>query len=81
MMFSVDYRFQEGAPNKEASYAWVIQPAKGEPLEQAVKLKKRDTLQAIVPQWKPENGPFTSHLDEIGADGTRRSLCEPLPLR
>src|SRR5687767_7901480 len=73
MMFSVDYRFREGAPHPDAKYAWVIQPAKGDPLEQIVKLKRGDTLQAIVPQWRPENGPFQSFIDEVSPDGTRRT--------
>ena len=81
MMFSVDYRFREGAPSKQSRYAWVIKPATGEPLEQIVKLTRQSTLQAIVPQWRPENGPFTSYIDEIAPDGTRRSLTEPIAMR
>lgn len=77
MMFSVDYRFREdNRPNKEFEYLWVIQPAKGEPLEQPVKLKRGDNLSAIAPQWRPENGPFTSRIVEVAKDGTRRTISE-----
>jgi hypothetical protein len=81
MMFSVDYRFMEGAPNPAAKYAWVLEPAKGDPLEQPLKIKRADNLQAIVPQWRPENGPFTSHIDEIAADGTRRTVSQSHKMR
>jgi hypothetical protein len=81
MMFSVDYRFREGAPDPAAKYVWVLEPAKGEPLEQPVKLRRQDTLQAIVPRWRPENGPFKSRIDEIAADGSRRNLAPPVDMR
>lgn len=81
MMFSVDYRFLEGAPNPAAKYAWVIQPAKGDALEQIVKLKRRDTLQAMVPQWRPENGPFKLYIDEVSEDGTHRTISQRVDLR
>ena len=66
MAFSVDYRFLDGTPNKEGQYLWIIQPAVGEPLEMPVQLKKKqDTLQTFVPQWKPNNGPFKTHIVEV----------------
>lgn len=81
MMFSVDYRFREGSPDNSAKYVWVIQPAKGEPREQVVKLRRQDTLQAIVPPWRPENGPFKSQIDEIAADGSRRPMSQSIDMR
>ncbi len=81
MMFSVDYRFMEGKPDPAMKYAWVLQPGKGDPLEQEMKAKRAGTLQAIVPQWKPDIGPFTSHIDEIAADGTRRTVSQPHKMR
>ena len=81
MMFSVDYRFLEGRPNPDVKYAWIIQPAKGDPLEQIVKLKRADNLQAIVPQWRPENGPFKTYIDEVSPDGTRRTISPSVDLR
>ena len=81
MMFSVDYRFMEGKPDPAMKYAWVLQPAKGDPLEQPLKIKRADNLTAIVPQWKPDQGPFTSHIDEIAADGTRRTVSQEHKMR
>jgi hypothetical protein len=80
MTFSVDYRFLEGAPDPAAQYAWVIEPGKGEPLVQMVKLKRADNLTAIVPQWRPENGPFKAHIDEVLPDGTLRTLSPVVDL-
>jgi hypothetical protein len=81
MMFSVDYRFMEGSPDPGSQYAWVIEPAKGEPLEQPIQAKRAGNLQAIAPQWRPENGPFKSRIDEVKSDGTRRTLSELAQMR
>lgn len=82
MMFSVDYRFLNDArPQEGMRYAWVIEPGQGEPLEQEVQLRRQSTLQAIVPQWRPENGPFICHIDELSPDGTRRTISERYALR
>lgn len=82
MMFSVDYRFLDEKVDPAARYLWIIQPASGEPLEQEVRLrKKQDTLQAIVPQWRPENGPFKTQLFALGEDGARRELSATHAMR
>jgi hypothetical protein len=83
MMFSVDYRFKDFSPDANARYVWVIQPAKGDPLELEVTWQKRRerVLQAIAPQWRPENGPFKSYIDEVAADGSRKTLSESVDMR
>jgi hypothetical protein len=82
MSFSVDYRFLDGAPNKEGEYLWVIVPTAGEPLEMPVKLKKKqDTLQTFVPQWGPHNGPFKTYLVEVSEDGSQKTLSASHALR
>jgi hypothetical protein len=81
MSFSVDYKFIAGDPTPNAEYAWVIQDARGEELERPVTLRRRDTLQAIVPQWRPERGPFTSQIVEVAEDGTRRTVAPAVDLR
>jgi hypothetical protein len=82
MSFSVDYRFMDGKPDKEGHYLWVIQPAVGDSLELPVQLKKKqDTLQILVPEWKPDIGPFKTHIVEVGKDGTQKKLSELTPLR
>ena len=81
MSFSVDYRFTQGTPNRASKYLWVLQPTNGSPLEQPVRLSQNSTLQALVPQLRPENGPFTSHIAEVSSDGTRRMLSQSIPMR
>jgi hypothetical protein len=82
MSFSVDYRFLDGKPDKEGRYLWIIQPAVGDPLELPVQLKKKqDTLMRLVPEWKPDIGPFKTQLVEVAKDGTQKKLSELTPLR
>jgi hypothetical protein len=75
MTFSVDYRFTAGGPGP-SPYVWVIQPAKGQAVKQQVPLRRRGTLQGIVQQFRPENGPFRTHLED--ARGTPVSPSVPL---
>jgi hypothetical protein len=77
MGFSVDYQFSSGEPSTTSPYVWVVQPAKGEPAKQSVRLSGRGTLQNFFPQFRPENGPFSTHIED--ANGNR--LSRSLPLR
>ena len=75
MGFSIDYRFTNGRPDKEAEYLWIIAPTKGDPVALPVQLKRRGNLQTFVTQFRPRNGPFTFEL--IGrAEGKVQKLCE-----
>lgn len=80
MAFSVSYDFIGGAPDPACQYIWVIETAKGQGINQPANLSNSGTLQAIVPGLRPENGPFSCHLVEVGAAG-RRPLCRPYALR
>ncbi len=71
MMFSVEYEFVLGEPNPKSGYVWVIERAKGAPVKQAVRLSKKRTLYTAVQRWRPENGPFRSHIED--RDGKRLS--------
>ncbi len=71
MMFSVEYEFVLGEPNPKSGYVWVIERAKGAPVKQAVRLSKKKTLYTAVQRWRPENGPFQSHIED--RDGKRLS--------
>ncbi len=64
MMFSVDYEVVAGEPNAKAGYVWVIERAKGAPAKRAEQLKKKGTLEAAVFHWRPEDGPFRSHIED-----------------
>jgi hypothetical protein len=78
MGFSVDYRFSEGSPSSTSPYAWVIQPSKGQKAIERVRLSNQGTLQSFFQQqFRPENGPFTTHIED--ANGNR--LSPSLPLR
>lgn len=63
MLFSVDYRFGQGAPDRYAKYFWVIDCAHGRPIRREVQLMEKGTLQAVVPGLRPEVGPFRCHLE------------------
>ncbi len=63
MSFGVDYQFTEGQPST-AGYVWVIERAQGAPSRQSVRLAKQGTLPVLLPGWRPEDGPFRSHLED-----------------
>ncbi|MFH1265623.1 MAG: hypothetical protein ABIK89_07830 [Planctomycetota bacterium] len=78
MGFSADYRFTGGRPSPSSRYFWVIEPAKGEPVRMEVKLNDEGTLPpTFVPSFRPENGPFRTHVE----DGYGNRLSPSLPLR
>lgn len=76
MGFSVDYEFTQGRPNPSSRYVWVIEPAKGQPVKFAGPLANKGTLQVFVPHWRPENGPFRTHIEDT--EGNRLSPSIPL---
>jgi hypothetical protein len=76
MGFSVDYQFTQGQPEPSAQYFWVIERGQGSPNKQAVRLQARGTLQGFVTDFRPEHGPFQTHLED--ARGNRLSPTVPL---
>jgi len=78
MGFSVDYQFSAGAPSTSSPYVWVIQPSKGQRAIERRQLTNQGTLQSFFQQqFRPENGPFSTHIED--ANGNR--LSRSLPLR
>ena len=73
MSFSVDYQFTAGEPSP-AGYAWVIERAQGAPARQPVRLERQGTLTALLPGWRPEEGPFRSHLEDAGGNRLSASI-------
>ena len=64
MMFSVDYEVAQGEPST-SGYIWVIERAHGNAGKVEVKLTPKGTLRAgMTVKWKPEDGPFYSHLED-----------------
>jgi hypothetical protein len=76
MSFSIDYQFTQGQPDPAAGYFWVIERSQGPALRQPVKLSAQGTLPAIVPDFRPEQGPFQTYLED--ARGVRLSATVPL---
>jgi hypothetical protein len=70
MSFSVDYEFTEGQPDL-GGYVWVIERARGASIKQKAQLSNRGNLTALAPGWRPEDGPFKSHIEDL--KGGRRS--------
>ena len=81
MTFSVDYRITKGTIKKANKYGWVFKPSKGKPFVKPVKLSNKGTLQAIVPQLKPDQRPFKCYLIEVTPKGKTRKLCPDEPMK
>ena len=76
MGFSGDYEFVQGQANPSSQYVWVIESASGPPVKLVGPLTARSTLQTFVTHWRPEHGPFQTHLEDLG--GNRLSGSIPL---
>jgi hypothetical protein len=77
MSFSVDYQFLQGEPSPNALYAWIIEAERAKRHKpQLVSLRSQGTLQILVSEWRPEMGPFRTHLED--RSGRRVSNSVPL---
>ena len=74
MGFSVDYRFIAGRPGS-SPYLWVIQPGKGQTAKQPVQLQPQGNLHMFVLQFRPENGPFHTHIEDAQGNRVSPSLA------
>jgi hypothetical protein len=74
MMFSVDYEVAQGEPSP-SGYIWVIERARGVPAKLEVKLTAKGTLEsALTAHWRPEDGPFHSHLEDRKGNRVSESI-------
>jgi hypothetical protein len=73
MGFSVDYEFTSGEPGSSL-YVWVIEASKGQTKRQDVPLRARGTLQGFFPPLRPENGPFSTHIEDDQGNRLSKSL-------
>lgn len=64
MMFNVEYEFVVGEPDPKAGYVWVIERAKGTTKKLKVQLQNKNTLITPIDGWRPEQGPFHSHIED-----------------
>jgi hypothetical protein len=82
MLFSIDYRFTAGGPDRYTRYAWVITPQNAKPLRQEVLLREEGTLQAIMRGMVPEVGPFQCHLEALSRGSSRPAVISDVaPMR
>jgi hypothetical protein len=73
MGFSVDYHFVGGMPSSKAKYFWVIERGDGESVKIETPLQFRGNLATFVP-WRPGDGPFRSHLEDIRGTKLSQSI-------
>jgi hypothetical protein len=76
MSFSLDYQFLRGEPGSTTQYFWVIEPKRGNSYKQSVRLDRQGTLEILIPGWRPEMGPFQTHMED--RSGHRLSASVPL---
>jgi hypothetical protein len=62
VFFCVDCTILEDFP-APMECVWVIEPSKGDPVKIPEKIPRKKNLRA-GPLWKPENGPFKSHIED-----------------
>ncbi|MHB8898732.1 MAG: hypothetical protein ACYC6Y_08300 [Thermoguttaceae bacterium] len=74
MGFSVDYQFQASPPSGAVNLAWVIEGGKGQVLKQPVQMATQGTLQGFVPELRPEDGPFSTHIEDPSGRRLSRSV-------
>jgi hypothetical protein len=74
MMFSVDYEFTQGTPDSQQGYVWVIERTHGAAARQRVRLATKGTLQTPIQKWRPEDGPFNSHLEDRKGNRVSESI-------
>jgi hypothetical protein len=65
MGFSVDYQFIQGQPQPSEQFSWVIERSQGTPARIPQKLQPKGTLeQFLTTGWRPEQGPFRTHIED-----------------
>ena len=73
MMFSVDYEIVQGGSDP-SDYNWVIERAKGSPAKIEKKMAGRDNLTTGLEKWRPEDGPFKSHIEDLKGNRLSESI-------
>ena len=64
MGFSVDYRVKGTAPSGQSPFVWVIEGQGGKIYRLPVKLESQGNLMLVVPEWRPEDGPFRCRIED-----------------
>ena len=79
MSFSIDYQVTQSL-NTSARSLLIIEGGNGKRSGQPTQLERSGTLTVLVNGWKPEDGPFDAHIEEVSRDGKRRPLSVPISL-
>ena len=80
MSFSVDFQADGYQSQGSVRCVLVIQRGDGQRVDQPVQISARGTWVSVVPNWKPEEGPFQAHVEEIATQGTRRTVSRTVNL-
>lgn len=74
MSFGVEYRLLAEAP-RDQTYAWMIQSRTGRVFRlDGLQLDRQGNLLTIVAEWRPEDGPFCTWIE----DAMRRQVSQKL---
>jgi hypothetical protein len=74
MGFSVDYEFVNNPPSGPANLVWVVESGQGQVIKQPVQVSAGGTLQGFFPQFRPEHGPFSTHIEDQSGHRLSKSL-------
>jgi len=80
MSFSVDFQAGGYQPQGGVRCVLVIERGDGKRVEQPAQVGEKGTWVSVVPDWKPEDGPFQAHVEEIATPGTRRTVSRSVNL-
>jgi hypothetical protein len=64
MGFSVDYRVKGTSLSGQSPFVWVIEGQGGKIYRMPVKLESQGNLMLVVPEWRPEDGPFRCRIED-----------------
>ena len=76
MSFSIEYQFIRGTISKSSTYYWAIRSKSGRTMYRKVELRSSGTLQIVVPQFPPREGPFQTAIMEMTSDRKRRQISK-----
>jgi hypothetical protein len=78
MGFSIDYEFTPGQI-PASGYIWVIERAKGAPYKEKITLNPRGNLPRLIRGWRPEDGPFQTHFEDLRGNPVSPTTELPSP--
>ncbi|NMC19067.1 MAG: hypothetical protein GYA33_01495 [Thermogutta sp.] len=74
MSFGVEYRLLAEVP-RDQTYAWVIQSRTGKVFRlDGLQLDRKGSLMTIVAEWRPEDGPFCTWIEDAAGRPVSRKL-------